>query len=550
MEHIIGIDFGTTNTVAAIITPAGPKIILDHEANKMTPSVVIKLNNKLVVGYDAKMNVAAFNQGNGIKEIKREIGKAGTVMLAGERYKPFEIAALILKKIKRNVEINLGEHVKKAIITVPAEFSDAQRNEIIQAGQIAGFEVEKIINEPTAAIMTYVYRQNVQNGTVLCYDFGGGTFDLSLADIEDGKIKVRFVGGDRKLGGADIDKVVLSYIKRDFEQTMNCRLSTLGIYELELEVEKLKISLSKSQSASINNMFTTTTGKKVKFFKKVDRTTFEQWIEPIIDKTIHHIEKLLNENNLNPQKDVEHILLVGGSSQIPLVRSKLQYLFGKRMTIGEVYAETSVAIGAALEANNRLRRKVIPGVTVKQDVSPYSIGLKVGIDGDNNVFDPIIRKNFPYNQEYSEKYDTALDFQNTMLLEIYQGEHSVATKNEHICDFEIDDIPEREAGKESVRVSFMYDDNGIINIKAIILSTGKQIKKAIKHESKGNQRQTDQSKTKVDRHFTSDQQFKEALVLKKTLEQYSMSADSKKLEAALKQDDGKTISNMRSNLLD
>lgn len=550
MEHIIGIDFGTTNTVAAIITPSGPKIVLDHEANQLTPSVVVKSYNKLVVGYDAKMNVAAFNQGNGIKEIKRVIGKQDTISLAGERYKPYEIAALILKKVKRNVEIYLGEHVKKAIITVPAEFSDAQRNEIIQAGQIAGFEVEKIINEPTAAVMTYVYRQNLKNGTVLCYDFGGGTFDLSVADINDGQIKVRCVGGDRELGGADIDEAVLSYIKKDFEQTMNCRLSKLGMYELQLEVEKLKINLSKNQSASINSPFTTTTGEKVKFFKKVERATFEKWIEPIIDKTISHIETLLNENGLNPSSDLDHILLVGGSSQIPLVRSKLQQLFGKRMTVGEVYAETSVAIGAALEANNRLRRKVIPGVTVKQDVSPYSIGLKVGMDGNNNVFDPIIRKNFPYNQEYSEKYDTALDFQNTMLLEIYQGENPLATKNEHICNFEIDGIPEREAGKESVRVSFMYDDNGIINIKATILSTGKQIKKTIKHESKGNQGQTQQSKTKVDRHFTSDQQFKEALVLKKTLEQYSMSDESKKLEAALKQDDGKTISNMRSNLLD
>ncbi|WP_366161241.1 Hsp70 family protein [Bacillus infantis] len=551
MEHIVGIDFGTTNTVATIITPAGPKVILDHEGNRLTPSVVAKAHGNLQVGHDAKQNALAFGNDNGIKEIKREIGSNKTVLFAGERLKPLEIAAMILKKVKRNVEINLGDHVKKAVITVPAEFSDQQRHEIMEAGKIAGFHVEKIINEPTAAIMSYVYRQKIRQGTVLCYDFGGGTFDVSVADIHDGNIVVRCVGGDRRLGGSDIDKTMLDKIKHELESVKGCRLSKTGIYELSLAVEKTKIHLSNNETASINSRFTTITGEKVQYFKKVDRETFESWIEHHINKTIQIVVDLLDEYNINPQQHIDTVLLVGGSSQIPLVNKKLYLLFGKASTTGKVYTDESVSIGAAIEANNKINKGKTIGPGITQDVAPFTIGLKVGIDGNSDVFDPVIRKNFPYNQEYSEIYDTAIDYQKTMLLQIYQGEDPTATENEHICDFEIEGIPEREAGKESVKVSFIYDDNGIIHINATILSTGRRLNKEVTYKRKLSYSQTSQSKEKVKKHFnTTDQQFEDALTLNKSLKTYAMSEESKKLEAALKKDDLNEIKKMEAALFD
>lgn len=549
MENIVGIDFGTTNTVAAIITYSGPKIILDHEGNKLTPSVVAKENGVLQVGYEAKENSTAFGLGNAVKEVKRKIGTDQTIMLAGQQLKPFEIASLILKKVKRNVDINLGEHVKKAIITVPAQFSDAQKNDIMHAGKIAGFEVEKIINEPTAAIMAYVYRKNLKHEKVLCYDFGGGTFDLSIADIKDGNVSVKCIGGDRHLGGADIDQTFLEYIKKQLELKKNCKLSKKGLHQLSLAIEKAKIDLSKRETASINSKFSTNTGE-VSYFVTISRATFESLIYPHIDKTMIKVQELLDENGINPINDIDSILLVGGSSRIPLISKKLKSIFPQKLIAEDVDAEVSVAIGAALEANNKLQNKVIGGVKVIQDVSPYSIGLKIGINGRENIFDPIIRKNFPYGREYSEKYDTAIDYQKTMLLQIYQGDHPIATDNEHITDFEIDEIPEREAGKESVKVSFMYDENGIIKIRGTILSTGKQVHKAITYKNKVNDDQVENSKTKIKEYFTSEKQFNDALKLKETLKTFHMNAESNELDEALKRDDALKMEKMKVSLLD
>ena len=549
MENIVGIDFGTTNTVAAIINYSGPKIILDHEGNRLTPSVVAKENGVLQVGYEAKENSTAFGSGNAVKEVKRKIGNDQTILLAGQQLKPYEIASLILKKVKRNVEINYGEHIKKAIITVPAQFSDAQKNDIIQAGKIAGFDVEKIINEPTAAIMAYVYRKNIKRGKVLCYDFGGGTFDISVADIEDGNVSVKCIGGDRHLGGADIDQTFLTYIKKQLELKKNCKLSKKGLHQLSLAVEKAKIDLTKRDTASINSNFSTNVGE-IHFFETIDRTTFESLIKHHIDKTIMKVQELLDENGINPINDIDSILLVGGSSRIPLVSKKLKNIFSQKLIVEDVDAEVSVAIGAALEANNKLQKKVIGGVGVTQDVSPYSIGLKVGINGRDNMFDPIIRKNFPFGREFSEKYDTAIDYQKTMLLQIYQGDHHIATDNEHISDFEIDGIPEREAGKESVKVSFMYDENGIIKIRGTILSTGKQVHKAVAFKNKVNDYQVEKSKTIISGYFTSEKQFNEALTLKKTLDTHSMSSESRELDEALKRDDGLKMEKMKASLLD
>lgn len=547
MEKIIGIDFGTTNTVVAFTTPEGPKVILDHKGKKLTPSVVAKDRGKLLVGEEAKENIAAFVNGTGIKEIKRQIGSEKKVNFAGESLFPHEIAAIILKKAKRNADVYLGEGVKKAIITVPAEFSDGQRKEIMEAGKIAGFHVEKIINEPTAALLFYAYTNHVNQQTVLCYDFGGGTFDVSIADVTSEGITVRAVGGDRQLGGADIDQELFQKFRQEIEVTRNCKLDDYGERRLYLEVEKLKISLSSKASGSINMQFTTSGGQEVKFFRTVKRDEFEAIIQHHINKTMSIVKDVVSDNHFIPS-DIDTVLLVGGSSQIPMVREKLKHYFGKDPIFNN-HSDESVALGASLDANQKAN--IHKGIGPKiYDVSPYTLGLKVNEHGQEDVFDPIIHKNFPYGREYSESYHTVLDYQISMLLEVYQGESSVASQNEHICDIEVTDIPEREKGKERVNVSFMYDENGVIHVKAKILSTGKVINKEVTYSRKYTNKETFRSKDLINDHFSSDDSFDEALTLTKSLKTYELVNESKRLEEALKNDDANEVNEIRSSLLD
>lgn len=549
MDKIVGIDFGTTNSVVAFLSPEGPKVILDHEGNKLTPSVVAKHRGKLLVGEEAKENIQAFVNGTGIKEIKRQIGKKERVNFSGELLYPHEIAAIILKKVKRNADVYLGEGLKKAVITVPAEFTESQRTEIMEAGKIAGFEVEKIINEPTAALLAYSYNQSVQDEKVLCYDFGGGTFDVSIAEVSSDGVSVVGVDGDRELGGADIDEALFKIFKHALESTRRCKLSALGEYKLYLQVENIKIALSTKETASLNGKFMTTDGNEVSYFKKVTREEFESHIESVINKTINIVKKVLKEKGLSPNR-IDKILLVGGSSQIPLVRRKLKALFGKEPIQDTFYTDESVAIGAAIEATQKMNPNIGIGTKLLEDVSPYSLGLKVTADGSDDVFDPLIRKNYRYGQVYTEKYNTILDYQKSMLLQVYQGENPKASANEHVCDFEITGIPEREAGEERVKVSFVYDENGVIQISATILSTGRVINRAFTYNQNNNRQQTIGSKRSVDQHFTTDEEFIDGLSFNESLKKYDLILQSKQLEEALKRDNKNEIEKIKESLLD
>ena len=480
MGKIVGIDFGTTNSLAAYTLNGIPRIIKDPHIEHALPSVVCKYDGKLYVGKEAKENIGAFLDGNGVSEIKREIGSDKQIYFDGKQMQPFEISAIILRKIKGNLKLYFKEDIEEAVITVPAEFSDLQRKEIICAGEAAGFKVKKIINEPTAALLAYAHVNNVFNQNVLCYDFGGGTFDLSLARIErdrtqNQEISVLAVGGDRKLGGGDIDRKLLEYFLKDIQTKHQTQPDRYGMRQLILEVEKAKIELSTSTSALVNisNLSLSST-RRVSYMKRIERRTFEDIATPFVDKTVKLIRTMLSENRIDA-RSIHSLLLVGGSSRIPLISEKIKAELGLSTTFGKLNPDECVALGASIEAANLSGVSgMVRSIIIKQDVCPFTLGLKYDSDGIKDRFDPLISKNFPYGEDYSEQYHTIFNNQTSMELEIYQGESEDANLNEYVTTVSVKGIPAREAGKEFVKVTFSYDKHGILNVKTKILSTGKE----------------------------------------------------------------------------
>lgn len=480
MGRIIGIDFGTTNSVASFVNSRGNiEIIKDHNGEYLMPSLVAKFGDKLLIGNEAKSNIAAFTNGDGVKEVKREIGKNKKILFDGKYVEAKDIASLIIGKIKGNAEWYLKEEVTDAVITVPAEFSDMQRKEIIEAATMAKLNVRKIINEPTAALLNYT-QNNISSKKILCYDFGGGTFDVSIADINTNReVSVIAVGGDRELGGKDIDEALYRYILNDIKKTKNVKLDKLGERTLLLKVEEAKIELSNKTQTRINIQKLSTTSGNIVYIRDIYKNEFERLIYPIIQNTINLVNDTLDDKNIN-SKSIDEVVLVGGSSKIPLVTEKLRELFGNKIKCSNDM-DMCVSMGAAIEAANQIGQNYGKKSTIKKDVCPFNLGLKVWRDGNDDVFDPIVYKNSAYGVQYSEKYNTAIDNQISMVLEIYQGDSGYASQNEHICDFEIEGIPMNSAGEEWVRVSFQYDENGIINIKAKVLSTGVEFKHSYKY---------------------------------------------------------------------
>lgn len=543
---IIGIDFGTTNSLAAYVDEYGKaKIITDHQGDNLTPSVVAKYDNKLYVGKEARENIIVFMDGYGIKEIKREFGTGKILEFAGERMQPYEIAAIILKKIKRNAELLLSEEVSAAVISVPAEFGDAQRNEIIAAGKCAGFDVKKIINEPTAAILSYAIGYPMHK-TILCYDFGGGTFDISVARIDGQDIRIISSGGNRDLGGKDIDDILVQHFRKDVELQRGCTLNKYGLYKLRLSVEELKIHLSSQSNATISiSDLGTAGGKPVSYFRKVSRQEIECLIELKINESIDLVRKVLSDSAIQP-RDIDEVLLVGGTSRIPMVSVKLKAIFGEKVSFGTIDPQESVALGAGIEAGNLSNRRI--GPRVKEDICPFTLGLKkTDKDGNSDVFEPLLRRNFKYGEEASSEFHTILDNQVSMKLEIYQGENSIASRNEPVGIFDIMNIPERPRGLEKVKVFFKYDMNGILNVKARIVSTGEMATTTVKY---GFDIQAAQKSTKkIDRLFISDEVIEDAIAMRKALRKTGKTKEKQAVDEAIKYENEKELEALMDDLL-
>ena len=465
-EKIVGIDLGTTNSEIAIIENGRPLVLADTDGNQIIPSVVgVSPKGNIIVGEEAKNQYIVAPERT-IRSIKRKMGSGEQVEMAGKKYTPQEISAFILRKLKSIAETKLGS-VSMAVITVPAYFSDAQRQATKDAGEIAGLEVVRIINEPTAAALAYGIEKE-EDQFILVYDLGGGTFDVSVIEMNSGIIEVRASHGNTHLGGDDFDARIVNFIVNEFklEHDVDLREDQQAMARLTRAAEKAKIELTDRPYARIREEFIATKGRKtLNVDMEISRHEFETMIKDLVIPTLDAMKFALNEANLTA-RDIDKILMVGGATRIPLVMEMVEDWWGKTPR-SEMSPELCVAMGAAVQAG------IIAGEpidTVLVDVAPHSLGIAAIMDiGGITIpdrFSTIIKRNTVIPTSKSEVYTTSYDGQKTVEIEVYQGENPVASENVLLGKFKLD-IPPAPAGVPEIIVNFDYDANGIVRVSAI-----------------------------------------------------------------------------------
>jgi molecular chaperone DnaK len=490
MPKIIGIDLGTTNSVAAIVEAGVPRVIENREGSRLTPSVVaISKNGERLVGILAKRQ-AITNPQNTIFSIKRLIGRrysdpevqkakqklpyeiresenGGVEVKMGDRwYRPEEISAMILQKIKMDVEEKLGEKITEAVITVPAYFDDSQRSATKAAGEIAGFNVRRILPEPTAAALAYGLDKNV-NQKILVYDFGGGTFDVSILEIGDNVIETKAIGGDSYLGGDDFDQRIIDYLIEEFKKQEGVDLSKdpLALQRLKEAAEKAKQELSSLYETEINLPFITSVGGEPKhLYFKLTRSKLEELTRDLVERSIEIVDKTLKEANLTPQ-DIDEIILVGGQTRMPLIQQRVREYFGKEPR-KDINPDEVVAIGAAIQAG------ILQGdirEILLLDVTP----LTLAIETLGGIAHPMIPKNTPIPYSKTEIFTTAEDNQTAVEIHVVQGERPMARDNKTLARFILEGIPPAPRGIPQIEVTFDIDVNGILTVTARDKATGK-----------------------------------------------------------------------------
>ena len=465
-EKIIGIDLGTTNSCAAILEAGVPKVIPNPEGGRTTPSVVAFKKGEKIVGEAAKRQ--ALTNPNTVSSIKRKMGTSEKVELDGKKYTPEEISAMILSYIKDYCEAYLGEKVDKAVITVPAYFSDSQRQATKNAGKIAGLEVERIINEPTAAALSCGLEKD-EGQTILVYDLGGGTFDVSILELGDGVFEVKSTNGNNHLGGDDFDQRIIDYLVEEFKNENDIDLTEdkMAMQRLKEVAEKAKKDLSGMVSTQISAPFIAKNddGEPVHLDMTLTRAKFEDLISDLVESTIDPVKKAIKDAKMT-KKDIDKVILVGGSTRVPLVYETITKELGKEPS-REVNPDEVVAMGAAIQGG--VLAGDVNGI-VLLDVTPLSLGLET-LGG---VMTTLIPRNTTIPTSKTEVFSTAADNQPAVDIHILQGERSMAADNKTLGRFQLGNIPPAPRGVPQIEVTFDIDANGIVNVKAKDLGTNKE----------------------------------------------------------------------------
>ena len=469
MSKIIGIDLGTTNSCVAVMEGGKPTVIPNAEGSRTTPSVVaFTKTGERLVGEPAKRQ-AVTNADNTISSIKRDMGTDRGRTIDGKKYSPQQISAMILQKLKADAESYLGEKVSEAVITVPAYFNDAQRQATKDAGKIAGLDVKRIINEPTAAALAYGL-DNEKEQKIMVYDLGGGTFDVSIIEIGDGVIEVLSTNGDTRLGGDDFDQRIIDWIIREFKAAEGIDLSgdKMALQRMKEAAEKAKKELSSAITTNINLPFITATAEGPKHFdKNLTRAKFEELISDLVEKTAIPVQNAMRDAGLN-NSDLGKVLLVGGSTRIPCVQDKVQKLTGHEPS-KTLNPDECVAIGAAIQGG-KLAGDAGAGDILLLDVTP----LTLSIETMGGIATPLIERNTTIPTKKSQVFSTAADNQTAVDINVLQGERKFARDNKSLGQFRLDGIPPAMRGVPQIEVTFDIDANGIVNVSAKDLGTGKE----------------------------------------------------------------------------
>ena len=470
MSKIIGIDLGTTNSCVAVMEGGKPTVIANAEGARTTPSVVaFTKNNERLVGEPAKRQ-AVTNADNTISSIKRDMGTDHGRTINGKKYSPQQISAFILQKLNADAESYLGEKVTEAVITVPAYFNDAQRQATKDAGKIAGLEVKRIINEPTAAALAYGLN-NEKDQKIMVYDLGGGTFDVSIIDIGDGVIEVKATNGDTHLGGDDFDQKIIDWMVREFKAKEGVDLSKdkMAMQRLKEAAEKAKKELSSAVSTNINLPFITATAEGPKHFDMdLSRSKFEELISDLVEKTAIPVQNAMRDAGLN-NSDLSMVLLVGGSTRIPCVQEKVKQLTGKEPS-KTLNPDECVALGASIQGGTLSGDKDAGTDILLLDVTP----LTLSIETMGGIATPLIERNTTIPTRKSQVFSTAADNQPAVDINVLQGERKFARDNKSLGQFRLDGIPPAMRGVPQIEVTFDIDANGIVNVSAKDLGTGKE----------------------------------------------------------------------------
>ena len=466
MGKAVGIDLGTTNSVVAILEGGEPAVVANAEGNRTTPSIVAFKGEEVLVGELAKRQ-AITNPDNTIRSIKREIGTSWKQKFEGSEYTPQEISARILQKLKRDAEAYLGEEVTEAVITVPAYFNDAERQATKEAGKIAGLNVLRIINEPTAASLAYGL-ENSEDQKILVYDLGGGTFDVSVLEISEGVFEVKSTAGDSKLGGDDWDQKVMDWLVEKFKSSTGIDISSdnMAMQRIKEGAEKAKIELSSTSETEINLPFITANDAGPQhLLEKLSRSEFEKITSDLVDRTKDPVNKAIDDAGLS-FSDIDHIILVGGSTRIPSIQALVKTMTGKDPHKG-VNPDEVVASGAAIQAG--VLKDDVKDVLLL-DVTP----LTLGVETKGGIVAKMIERNTTIPTKRSETFTTAEDGQTEVEIHVLQGEREMASGNKSLGKFKLTEIPSAKQGTPQIEVTFDIDANGIVNVNAKDLGTGKE----------------------------------------------------------------------------